>query len=363
MRILHVDPERAFSGGEVQVFLLMEGLRQLGHENVLVCAPKSRSEREARSRGLEVRPVSITNNLDLVGCLRLKRVISSTRPDLVHLHTGRASWIGGWAAWLDKTPALSTRRMDRPIRDNWRTRCIYGRLLRQTAAISPAVLEQLHRGGVPEARTRLIWSSVDPTVLEPLRDRRDVRQELGVNGHGVLMFAAGNLTRRKGFDILLEAFSQLQSDEARLVIAGDGEESPALTRRIREGHLGDRVQLLGQRADIPDLLAACDLFVMPSRAEGLGIAALEAMAASKPVIVSDVGGLRDIPLHQTTGLLVPPGRVAPLLDAMQELVGDEGKRAAFGSAGPARVRDKFSVDRMVMNYDAMYQDVLAEGRR
>jgi len=165
MRIFHIDPEHSFSGGEVQVFLLMEGLRRLGHENVLVCSPDGEPCRRAREQGFRTYLVKVHNNIDLAALIRLKRILTSGQPDLVHLHTGRANWIGGLASRWAGFPALSTRRMDRKVKDNWRTRCIYSYLVLQTAAISPAVLTHLRRVGVPVERSRLIWSSIDPTGL------------------------------------------------------------------------------------------------------------------------------------------------------------------------------------------------------
>ncbi len=255
---------------------------------------------------------------------------------------------------------MSTRRMDRIVKDNWRTRQIYGHLVLQTAAISPAVLKHLRRGGVPVARTRLIWSSIDPVRVKPTRVRDEVRREFNVAGQDILLLAVGNLTRRKGFDLLIAALAQVRCRNVHLLIAGSGKEHGVLSECISEYQLHDRVQLLGQRTDIPDLLAACDLFVMPSRAEGLGVAALEAMAAGRPVIASKVGGLSDVILHGTTGLLVPPEQVPALSDSLNALIDSPVNRANYGEAGRARVSDHFHVDQMVCAYEELYSDVLLE---
>lgn len=361
MRIVHVDPERSFSGGELQVFLLMEGLRKNGHACWLACVPGGAPGREARERGFETFAIPMRSDLDLLAVPRLRRAFQAAQADLVHLHTGRANWLGGMAARLAGRPAISTRRMDRRVKRNWRTRWIYGSLVRRTAAISPAVERRLHAAGVPPERTRLIWSSIDPAALAPTKSRESVRAELDVAPDEVLLLAAGALVPRKGLDVLLEALPRLSAN-VRLCIAGEGPEREALEARAAANPVEGRVRLLGRREDLPDLLAACDLFVMPSRAEGLGIAALEAMAAGRAVVASRVGGLGELVLDGVTGKLVPPDDVDALSAALSELCADRGLRARYGEAGPGRVADGFQAEQMVQSYEQLYREVLAEER-
>ncbi|MDH4096601.1 MAG: glycosyltransferase [Betaproteobacteria bacterium] len=355
--------ESDFSGGEVQVFLLMEGLRARGHRNVLVCPPGSASAREAERRKFACVCARMRNDLSLLGARRIHAHLRRCRPDLVHLHTGRADWLGGLAAWRLSLPALSTRRMDRPVRRGPRTRFVYGRALRRIVAISPAVRERLAAAGIPEEKTRVIWSAVDPGALEPRAGRADTRAREGLADDTPCLLALASLVARKGIDVLIDAVSLLGDTDLRptLWIAGDGPERPALERRARARGLAQRVRFLGRRSDVADLLAACDVFVLPSRREGLGVAALEAMAAARPVIASDVGGLGEAVVHERTGLLVPPGDAAALRGALARLLGDAPLRKRLGDAGPVRVRERFTADRMVEAYEALYHELLAEG--
>src|SRR5690606_4804384 len=159
--VVHVDAERGFSGGEVQVFLLMQGLREHGLRQHLVCPPGSAAAARARELGFDVVEVPMRSDLDLAGMLRLARVLRELAPDLVHLHTGRATWLGGPAARWAGVPALTTRRMDREVTPGWRSRLVHRSWTRRTVAISPAVAECLRAGGVPDARVRTIWSAVE----------------------------------------------------------------------------------------------------------------------------------------------------------------------------------------------------------
>jgi glycosyltransferase involved in cell wall biosynthesis len=350
LRIVHVDPEPGFSGGQVQVFLLLEGLRELGHQNLLITLPASRSEAEARARGIETRALAMRNYADVPAVLALRRAFRETRADLVHLHTGRATWLGGIAARLAGVPAIATRRMDRRVRRGWRTRLIYRSLVERAVAISPAVA---------------IPSAVDPAALVAAVGREQTRSLGGVAADTPLLLCLAALFHRKGLDVLLDALARLPetTPRAQLWIAGDGPERAALERRAEDLGLADRVRFLGPRSDAADLLAACDLFVLPSRLEGLGVAALEAMAAARPVVASRVGGLAEAVVEGRTGLLVPPDDPAALCAALGRVLEDEALRARLGAAGPGRVAEGFLAEQMVSAYESLYYEVLESSAR
>ncbi len=361
MRVAHVNTELGFSGGERQLFLLLEGLREAGHTNLLLCRPGGRVEVAAREARFEVDTVPMSNDFDLPAVLRLRALFRAHRPDLVHLHSGRATWLGGLGAKLAGIPALTTRRMDRRVKRNLRSRFIYGSLVQKAVAISTAVADCLREGGVAEDKVVLIRSSIDPTQLAPSASPQSVREAEGVSSDTRLLLLPASLDHRKGIDVLLEALALLAKEHAlhpTLWLAGTGPQEEAIENRIARLGLDEQVQLLGQRQDIPDLLAACDLFVLPSRREGLGVAALEAMAAGKPVIASRVGGLGEAVVHEGTGLLVEPEDAPALAEAIARLLDDAALRARLGAAGPARIAELYLARDMVRSYERLYASIL-----
>ncbi len=361
LHIAHVTGESGFSGGEVQVFLLMEGLRARGHANLLVCPPGSAAEREARQRGFPVECVAMRNDLSLFATRRIAAALRRHSPALVHCHTGRANWLGGLAACWARVPALSTRRMDRRVKRGPRTRWLYRHLLRRVAAISPAVERRLREAGVDAQQIRVIWSAVDPAKLQPSASRESVRAQLGAAPDLPCVLVAANLVHRKGVDVLLAACAQLAPRvHHTLWIAGDGPERGTLEADAARRGLAEHVRFLGRRSDVPDLLEACDVFALPSRKEGLGVAALEAMARSRPVVASAVGGLAEIVIPEETGLLVPPGDAAALAAALERLLPDSALARRLGAAGAARVAKQFLAEQMVSSYEALYREILAE---
>lgn len=363
LNLVHVTAERGFSGGETQVFLLIEGLRKRGHANRLVCPPDSEAEAEARRRGIDVSPVAMRSDLSWSAVAGIARTLRQAKPDLVHLHSGRATWLGGIAGWRAAVPAVSTRRMDRRVRRGLRTRFLYATALCRTVAISEAVARCLSEGGVPDAMIRVVPSAVDPERLHPQRTREAVRAELGHVADEDCLVAVASLHQRKGLDVLVKALARLTraGHRPRLSIAGEGPRHASLEAQAAECGLADRVNFLGRRHDVADLLAACDVFVLPARQEGLGVAALEAMAMGRPVVASRVGGLGEAVQHEVNGLLVPPDDPEALAGALERLLADPELARRLGAAGPERIRERYSAEAMVEGYERVYAEILGRG--
>jgi glycosyltransferase involved in cell wall biosynthesis len=357
---VHVNTERGFSGGEVQVFLLLEGLRAAGQEVMLVAPPGSASATIARQRGFPVAELGLRHPFDLWSVWRLAQLLR--RAQLVHLHTGRAAWLGSVAARLARCPAVITRRMDRAVKRGPRTRFAYVHTARAVIAISPAVQRCLVAGGVPAGRIVLVPDALDPQRLLAPVGREATRRALGVGDDHLLVLTLAQLMHRKGLDVLLHAAARLRDPRLRFVIAGDGPEAASLQQLTATLQLANVVQWLGRRSDAGDLLAACDLFVLPSRAEGLGVAALEALGAARPVIGTRVGGLADL-LADGVGMLVAPADAAALAAAMAQLAADAPLRQRLAAGGPARVDAGFRPEQYVARHLAIYQDVLAAASR
>ena len=283
--------------------------------------------------------------------------------DVVHLHTGRANWVGGLAAaWLGR-PAITTRRMDRRVRRGPRTQLLYRGLVERAAAISPAVARRLAEGGVPSSITRVIPSAVDAASLRPRRRREEIRDSLGCAREAPCALVLAKLVHRKGIDLLLRAIATGTPQDAVFWIAGEGPQRKALESSAAELGIEKRVHFLGRRHDVGDLLEACDLLVVPSRQEGLGVAALEAMARGRPVVASAVGGLAEAVVHEGTGLLVAPEDITALRDALQRLMTNPGLREQLGAAGPPRIAATFSPEAMVRAYEALYLEAIRDGAK
>lgn len=361
LSIAHLTGELGFSGGEVQLLSLAEGLTKRGHRNVLLCPPESRGAQEALRRGMETLPIWIRSEWSPRNAWGVQRQLRDLAPDLVFLHTGRANWLGGIACRRLGLPAITTRRMDRPVRRDLRTRWVYGSVVRRAVAISAAVRERLIAGGVDPAKIRLIHSAIDSEALFA-RSRAQSPPPTDDGREFPRLLVAAALVRRKGVDILLEALVRLRSEglSPALWIAGEGSEREALERFARRRNMSEQVHFLGERDDVAALMIASDVVALPSRHEGLGVAALEAMALGRPVVASRVGGLPEAVVHEHTGLLVPAADPVALGAAIARLIRDVDLRRRLGSAGPRWIRSRFRVDQMVQAYEQLCFEVLVE---
>ena len=358
LKILHVDPERNWGGGEAQVFGLLSYLAAQGHRNDLLTHPEGRLFTEARRLTVGILPLVVRNDLDLRAIPKLRRQIAAANYDVVHLHTKRAHAMSLWLPRGDRSPRyVVTRRMDYPEKKNWRTRCLYNRRVDGVVAISQTIVELLVDAGVERRKIRLIHSGIDPSRFAAALLPQDFHNEV------VTLGCLAVLEERKGIEFLLHAAARLQSQGARLnwLIGGDGSQRGALESKTRALGLDDRVKFLGFVAKPEDFLARIDIFVMPSLFEGLGVAALEAMAAGKPVVATRVGGLAESVLDGQTGILVAPRDGSAIADAVARLVGDPPMAQRMGLQGRQRALEHFTLTQMAAQNEAYYYELLGTG--
>jgi len=296
----------------------------------------------------------------------LGRALGADGVDVVHCHNVTALFHGARAAHhAGRLPVLYTEH-DRTIPGPLRHRVLHAWLARRVdavVAVSRRLADALVRWeGFPRARVRHLVNGVaDPRAVYG-GTRAQARAALGWDARPTAL-AVGSLTEVKNHVRLIEAFARLAAApaarEARLRIAGTGPLEEALRAAIGRDDLGGRVELLGERHDVPRLLAAADVFTLPSRSEGLSLSLLEAHGAGRPSVATDVGGNGEVVVDGVTGLLVPPGDPAALADALGALLGDPARARALGEAARARYLEEFTHARMVERYEALLDELAA----
>jgi glycosyltransferase involved in cell wall biosynthesis len=359
MKILHVETGRHLYGGPQQVIYLARALRDMGHDNLIVCPPGSGIDNAARASGLTVRNLFCAGDLDLPFAYRLTQFIAQIKPDIVHCHSRRgADVLGGLAASFADVPAVVSRRVD-----NTEMRLVAAlryRPFSKVIAISEAIARELRDRGVEEQRLAIIRSAVDVDRLRQGGDCSEFRREYGVPDGALLIAAAGQLIPRKGHRYLLQAAAELRADHGafRVLIFGDGYLRNQLQAQADSLGVTDVVTLAGFREDLDDYVGCFDIFAHPALAEGLGVAALKASAAGVPVVGFAAGGLAEAVVHDQTGILVPPDDAAALRTAMAALMDDETLRKRLGSAGRKRMQEEFSIATMAKQHVALYKSVI-----
>ncbi len=329
---------------------LMRGLRAQGHEVIGVCAEGALLD-AVRAEGFRVESPPLARSLSPLAqgraLLALYRLCRAEKPDLVHAHMPISGFLARLAAraagvprvaytchgFLFNQPAPWPRRAA-----SFAMEWLAGRLTDVFLTVSAEEAEDARRLHI-HAHATAIGNGRDPAIFHPdPAARAFLRAALGVAPDRVVIVAVSRLVRHKGYPELLAAMASV---DAELWVVGErlasdhGEDmEPYFARAAATG----RVRRLGYRSDVPAVLAAADIFVLPSHFEGLPMSVIEAMLCGLPVVASDIRGPREQVVHGTTGLLVPPGDAARLADALARLVGDPQQRSAWGQAGLQRAR-------------------------
>ena len=358
LRILHIDPERQWGGGEEQVLGLARHLKNMGHAVGVAAHPGGPLWRAVTAAGVEARPLVVRNTFDLKAASALRQL--ATGADVVHFHTARAHAL---ALWLGRKTArrVVTRRMDYRPGPRPYVRLLYNRCVDKVVAISRAIRDVLVTAGVGPDRISVIRSGVEVArFVSAAKMRAEARrQEWGAGLTEPVVVVVGALVRRKGHEVLLEAARLLASRgfRVRYGFCGDGEYREGLQRHVEDLGLGEFVRFMGWRNDVARVLAGADVAVVPSLKEGLGVAALEAMAAALPVIASRIGGLAEVVWEGETGWLVPPGDPAMLAQALEHAIRDPALARRYGLAGQDRARTEFTMERMAAKNEELYREL------
>jgi glycosyltransferase involved in cell wall biosynthesis len=359
VKILHVETGRHFLGGPQQVVYLINALRELGHDNTLVCPPDSGLDGVARLAGIRVQNLFCAGDLDLSFAYRLAQFLKDHAPDIVHCHSRRgADVLGGLAASFADIPAVVSRRVDNAELQLMAT--LRYKPFRKIIAISEAIAKVLREHDVDAERIAVIRSAVDAVFFQKPPDGDAFRREFGIEDGMFTIAAAGQLIRRKGHRFLLQAMAGITRSHPniRLIIFGDGQLDTELRAQAASLELGGIVRFAGFRDDLDDFIGCFDLLVHPALTEGLGVAALKAAAAGLPVVGFDSGGLSEVIEQGVTGLLVPPESVEGLGQAIVIMIDDTEMRQRMGSAARERMQNDFSIVTMADQHVLLYESIL-----
>ncbi|MGB9873305.1 MAG: glycosyltransferase, partial [Anaerolineae bacterium] len=328
---------------------------------------------QVEALGAQVFPWQAAHQLDIAALARLVRLFRSHHVGLVHAHSPRAALLGRVAARLLGIPVVVTVHLPpykyvhgqglRARFQRWLYRraeqflnhALTDRLIYVSSRIGR---EAINRGLAPFRRTTIIENGIDLSPFADCYRGHSVREELGTSPATTVLCCVGRLTEQKGMDILLEALHGLEPRkwDLRLWLIGDGPQRSMLETRARQLGLETRVQFLGWRYDVPDLLVASDIFVLPSRYEAMPMTILEAMAAGLPCVVTDVGDNALLVEDGVNGRVVSPEDPAALAGALRDLIQSPGARRVMGDAA-RRKAQHYSVERMVACTLAVYGQV------
>jgi glycosyltransferase involved in cell wall biosynthesis len=373
-RILILITTLTFGGAETQVSRLAIELRRRGWAVRVVCMTNPDAfVQQLEDEDVEVTSLGMPRGIpDPRAIWRLRRIVRTFKPDIVHAHMVHANLLGRIARLFCPIPALictahNLRESSEKGGGTWHKELLYrmtDSLADRTTIICKAAFDRYVKvRAVPASRFELIPNGVDTARFRPSTEARETeRRALDIKDQFVWL-AVGRLVEQKDYFTLLKAIRQLNGREWLLLIAGDGPLSAELQEEARRLKVDHQVRFLGARENIQRLYNAADALVMSSKYEGLSVALLEAASAGLPCVVTDVGGNAEAVVHAVTGYVVPPADAAALAVAMQNLQDlPPEARHSLGRAARHHCVSTFCLDKITDRWIELYARYMPERR-
>jgi glycosyltransferase involved in cell wall biosynthesis len=363
LRIAFVITSTGVGGAERQVYELARALRSRGHGvGVISMLPMHEQFLPLQDYGIRLASLEMTKGIaDPRALVRLARLISAWRPDVVHGHMVHANLLTRLCRLLVPGPRVISTMHNQDEGAQWRYLAyrLTDPLADVTTTVSPvAVEEAIRRHAVSRADVVLVPNGLDTRMhAADVALRAATRASFGL-GERFTWLAVGRLVEAKRHLDLIEAMRKVcqTAPDTCLLIAGDGPLRPSLQAAIRAAGLTSSISLLGLRDDVRALMQAADAFVLSSAWEGLPMVLLEAAASSLPIVTTDVGGSREVVVDGRTGFLAPAGQPAELAHQMSRLVRlNAEERRSMGGRARKHVRAAFDLERIVDRWETLYQ--------
>jgi glycosyltransferase involved in cell wall biosynthesis len=368
MRILHLISSGGLFGAERVAIELCKSLKKTYHcEPILgvirnVYNPHEEISEEAKSNGIAYTVFSCRSQLDLKLASSIREFIKKNRVDIIHCHGYKSNFYGLLAS-RGQVPSVTTNHNWLTAHWKLKTYCfldsLWIRFFDRIVAVSNEVKKDMLKYKIPKEKIRVIDNGICLERFEKLVETRKIKSQLGLEEKTRVIGTIGSLGIEKGHIYLLEAARQVLDvvKDLKFLVIGDGPLRKPLEEKSEELGIKKHVIFLGQRKDIPELLMAMDIFVLPSIKEGLPIALLEAMVAKRPVIATRVGAIPKVIENKDTGILVEPKDIKGLRDAIMNLINDPERMNLLAQEGFNKVCTDFSSDEMGKHYLKLYKEI------
>lgn len=365
-RVLQLIGNLNPAGAENVVVNLANGLKTAGFD-VLVLSREGGSLVQ-KLNGVITRIIPKEKTIDLRYVVTLSKFISKNKIDIIHTHMFGNNFYGFCAALLTRRKVIFTIHGEDCFRS--RKRLVFYRYFapfvsRVVTVSKPLYNRFVYEIGIKKEKVSLIPNGIDTYRFQKKIDIADQRRKMGIPLDSPIVGAVGNIKPVKGYDIFLNAAVDVNKKmpKACFIIVGgvrqyNEETMKALRTLVNEKKLSGNVYFLGERNDVENILPLFDVYVLPSRSEGTSIALLEAMAAERPIVATNVGGTPYIIESDKTGILVPPEDASSLSDAIIKLLEDRLLAGSLGKHARIVAEKDYSVDSMINQYAALYNEII-----
>lgn len=359
MTIAHIDTGPTLRGGQRQLLRLARGLAERGHIQTIVCPEVSDLVRRAKDEGHRVFSLPARDLGFAHGMVQLRQSLLASPAQILHAHDGRGQTVSWLSSWGIPVRRVASRRVTFLPGTRFRHRFIYSRTCDAVIAVSQFVRNLLVESGVPAGHIEVIPDGIEiPESIPSIEERAQARAQWKLENSDFVIGYMGAATPEKGLALAVAAFAlaSMRLPQAKLLVLGDT--SPDVQERLFKvaSHARPGLQFLSPQEDLRPFFAAIDLFWMPSLAEGLGSAALLAMAHGCPVVASRAGGLPEVVADGKTGWLVGLGEASEFAEITWQASGNPARMKQMGMDARERAR-LFSTDIMVARTERLYQQL------
>ena len=358
--ILHTEWSNGWGGQEIRILNECLGMRARGHLVELAGVAKGQLAQKAKAQGLTFHHVEMRGPWDVLALNNLMNLLRRHSFEIIHTHSSVDSWLGGMAGRLLGRGVVRTRHLSVPV-SRHPLNLVY-RLPQAVITTGQGICQHLVNDyGLPEERVISIPTGIDPALFYPQSPDPILQQELGLDPQAPVIATVAVLRSWKRHDLFCQMAAQVlqKHPDARFLIVGDGPGRQRVEGYLRDMNLESAVIMTGHRDDIPRILSLCTICILASdRAEGVSQAILQQLACGKAVIAAAAGSSPEIIIPEKTGLLVEPGKLAPLTQAVLRLLENPRLGQTCGQEGRQLVLANYTLDCMLDATEQVYAKVI-----
>jgi len=351
INILEIEHSNGWGGQEKRTVRLVNNLDKNKFNIFYVVQPKSTLFKNKKNINATVIPLIMRQSYDIKAIYNLCKIVKKHNIDIISTHSGKDAWLGSIVGKLTNTKVVRVRHLQTPINST----ASYN-LSTKVVTVSKQVQKYLEERGVKKEKLQTIYTGVDTNKFQPKKEKL-LKEKLNLNNNTILIGIVAVLRGAKRHKDLIEAVSQIDNENVKLIIVGSGPQEENITKIINEKNLQNRVFMLGHREDIENLLPNFDIFVLPSNMEALGTSLLEASSCGIPCIGSKVGGIPECIIDNKTGFLFENQNVKELKEKLEKLIFDKDLRVKFGKNARELILKNFSIDSMVKKTENLYESL------
>lgn len=367
--VLHLCESSDTGGAESMLVSLVDGLDKTRYRSLVCLLSEGWLNGQLEKRRIETVVIPQPYSFDFPWLFRAYRLLRERSIDVMHSHEFATNVYASLLSRVTGIPVITTVHGKNYYGERGRRRLAYRFVARQSRMV--AVSQDLkrflmQRVAIPSDRIRVVHNGIDlGRYAVQAENHRSVRNDLGIGPDQRVIGTVGNLFAVKGQVYLLRACQAVARTfpDFVLLVAGEGDQLGALEKEASDLGIANNVKFLGFREDVPVLLQAMDIFVLPSLSEGLPLSVLEALSLQKPVVATNVGGIPEIVEDGVTGFLVPPKNPDALAKAILQMLQHPRIAADMGQAGRKRVEEDFGLAKMLREYQSLYEEALRAGAR